>query len=178
MKNKIIKTASALFTEHGVDKTSLAEIALKAEISKGTLYYHFPTKNDLVFAVSEMHMQALTDGLFEFLKSNKNTEDIISELYRTIPRAMTRSRLHIYLLREAVTDSPELKEKFHNIYKKWQSMLQEAILELFPGISDPEAVSAFIVASVDGLVIQNLLDIEKVPTKRFVSLIQSVLTGN
>lgn len=178
MKNKIIKTASVLFTERGVEKTSLAEISLKAQISKGTLYYHFPTKNDLVFAVCEMHMQELTDRLYDFLKNNTNTEDIISELYTTIPKAMTRSRLHIYLLREAVTDSPEVKEKFHNIYRQWQNMLVETILKLFPEVSDPEAVSAFLVASVDGLVIQNLLDIDKVPTKRFVKLIQSVLTGN
>jgi AcrR family transcriptional regulator len=52
-----------------VEKTSLAEISAKAKISKGTLYYHFSTKNDLVFAVTEMHMESLTENLLRLLST-------------------------------------------------------------------------------------------------------------
>lgn len=175
MRNKIITAASELFTDHGVDKTSLAEIAARAKISKGTLYYHFSTKNDLVFAVSEMHMQSLTDNLMAFLKSKEEPGNIVSHLYSTIPTAVTRSRLHIYLVREAVTGSPELKRKFASVYKRWQELLMTGLKELYPKLGDPEAVASFLIASVDGLVIQNLLDIKTVSTDRHVSLVKGVL---
>ena len=53
MKNKtdkqlnIIKVATELIGKKGVEKTSLADIAREAGISKGTLYYYYPTKNDI-----------------------------------------------------------------------------------------------------------------------------------
>jgi AcrR family transcriptional regulator len=178
MRDKIIKAASDIFTIKGVDKASLAEIALKANISKGTLYYHFSTKNDLVFAVTEMHMTELTNNLIDLLKSNDSPENIMVQLYSTIPKAVTRSRLHIYLVREAVTDSPKLLERFKITYASWKKNLIENISKLYPDCGDKEALAGFVIASIDGLVIQNLLEIDDIEPKRYVDLIKPILINN
>ncbi|MGE4518245.1 MAG: TetR/AcrR family transcriptional regulator [Desulfobacteraceae bacterium] len=175
MRNKIIIAASELFTEKGVEKTSLAEISAKAKISKGTLYYHFSTKNDLVFAVTEMHMESLTENLLRLLSTGDPPEEIIGKLFDTVPSAETRSRLHIYLVREAVTENRDLIEKFHDIYGKWKKMLIRGLNEVMPDLADPEALAGFFIAVVDGLVIQNLLSVNDVSTKRYVELIKLLL---
>jgi len=175
MRNKIINAASELFTEKGVEKTSLAEISAKANISKGTLYYHFTTKNDLVFAVTEMHMENLTQNLLKLLNTGDPPEEIIGKLFDTVPNAQTRSRLHIYLVREAVTENKELLKKFHDIYGRWKKMLIRGLNEVIPELNDPEALAGFFIAVVDGLVIQNLLSINEVSTKRYVELIKLLL---
>ncbi|PID77985.1 MAG: TetR family transcriptional regulator [Deltaproteobacteria bacterium] len=175
MKDKIIEAASKLFIKKGVEKTSLAEISKFAGISKGTLYYYFNTKSDLVFTVVEMHMQKLTENLLDLLQKNKDPEEILYSLYSTIPSEITRSRLHIYLVREAVIDSPELKKKFYLIYEKWKSLISEGLEKLFPGIKDSEAFAGFIIASIDGLVIQNLLGIDKISTDRYVYILNCFL---
>jgi AcrR family transcriptional regulator len=173
MKERIAARASELFTKKGVDKTSLAEIAAAAGISKGTLYYYFSTKNDLVFAVTEMHMEELTGNLFDLLKMDTTPELILEQLFETVPTAVTRSRLHIYLVREAVTDSPQLLKKFHQVYENWKKMLIENLSEFYPEAGEYEAFAGLIIAAVDGLVIQNLLGINQVPASEYVKLLKN-----
>ncbi|MDY0132307.1 MAG: TetR/AcrR family transcriptional regulator [Desulforegulaceae bacterium] len=172
MKKNIIKSASKLFTEKGVEKTSLAEISSKAKISKGTLYYHFSTKNDLVFAVTEMHMEKITQNLLNLLNTGDPPEEIVGKLFETVPDSITRSRLHIYLVREAVTEKGELLDKFRYIYGRWKKMLVRGLNEVVPDLRDPDALASFFIAAVDGLVIQNLLSINEVSSKRYVELIK------
>lgn len=49
-RDRIIETARALFRERGAD-CSLDEVAKRAGVGPGTLYRHFPTREDLIDAV-------------------------------------------------------------------------------------------------------------------------------
>lgn len=175
MRDKIVKKASELFTKKGVDKTSLAEIASGVGISKGTLYYHFSTKNDLIFSVTELHMEELTNRMLDLLKANNSPENIVVQFYSTMPKAVTRSRLHIYLLREAVTDSPQLMKRFQSTYKSWKELLKDSLLKIYPRSEDIDAIVSFIIASIDGLIIQNLLNVDDISPGRYAKLIEPFL---
>lgn len=58
----ILRAARELITRRGPD-AGMDEIAQAAGVAVGTLYRHFPTKNDLVQAI----VQELTDRIFELL---------------------------------------------------------------------------------------------------------------
>lgn len=47
-REAIADAAIAMFLEHGFDQVSCADVAAMAEVSKPTLFKHFPTKEDLV----------------------------------------------------------------------------------------------------------------------------------
>jgi AcrR family transcriptional regulator len=47
---KILDAASPLFYRRGLVAVTLDEIAASAKMTKRTLYYHFPTKDDLILA--------------------------------------------------------------------------------------------------------------------------------
>jgi len=51
LKEKIIRESLRLFSEKGFSGTSISEILEAAEASKGGLYNHFRTKEELFFAV-------------------------------------------------------------------------------------------------------------------------------
>ncbi|RKT10929.1 TetR family transcriptional regulator [Streptomyces sp. 1114.5] len=53
---RIWHTAIGLFAERGFDQVSVAEIAAAAEVSKMTVFNYFPTKEDLVMAPLEQHL--------------------------------------------------------------------------------------------------------------------------
>lgn len=178
MKNKIISTASELFTEKGVERTSLAEIAKKANISKGTLYYHFSSKNELVFAVADMHMSSITSMLTDLLQLGEEPDDVILKLYSIIPKAITRSRLHIYLLREAVTGSDDLLKRFQLTYSDWKQSLIDRLRMFYPDYNDAEIFSRFLIASLDGLVIQELIGINDVSPDNYAGLVTTFLKYN
>jgi AcrR family transcriptional regulator len=52
-RDRIRQEAVALFTERGYATTSLREIADRVGITKASLYYHYPSKQDLLAAVVE-----------------------------------------------------------------------------------------------------------------------------
>jgi AcrR family transcriptional regulator len=52
-RQRLIATAQRLFALEGVAATSTAEIANAAGVAHGTLFVHFPTRDDLVMAVLE-----------------------------------------------------------------------------------------------------------------------------
>ncbi|WP_433083670.1 TetR/AcrR family transcriptional regulator [Dactylosporangium sp. CA-052675] len=59
----IQRVALDLFIEEGYDKTSLREIAEKLGVTKAALYYHFPTKDDIVSSLIEQRIAAVDDLL-------------------------------------------------------------------------------------------------------------------
>ncbi len=50
-KKKIILNAIELFNKNGYNSVRLEDIAIKAEMSKGNLHYHFPTKKEILEGV-------------------------------------------------------------------------------------------------------------------------------
>lgn len=53
-KRKIFETSMKLFAEKGYDATSIEEITATVGVAKGTLYYHFSSKEEIFdFLVSE-----------------------------------------------------------------------------------------------------------------------------
>jgi AcrR family transcriptional regulator len=49
-RERILRAARALFRERGINATGVAELAAAAQVSKRTLYHHFPSKRDIVIA--------------------------------------------------------------------------------------------------------------------------------
>ena len=60
MKSKkeiIIETATRLFAKQGFEKTSVAAICESAEVSKGLVYHHFTSKDEILIAIYEQSTQ-------------------------------------------------------------------------------------------------------------------------
>ena len=53
-REKIVRTAWKLFYEKGFGETTINDIIREADISKGTLYYYFRSKDDLLSTLSEL----------------------------------------------------------------------------------------------------------------------------
>lgn len=53
-REKIIETAWKLFNEKGFGETTINDIIREADISKGTFYYHFRSKDDLLGTLAEI----------------------------------------------------------------------------------------------------------------------------
>lgn len=60
-RGEIITAAMELFGERGYDKTSLREIAEVVGVTKAALYYHFPTKGDIVQSALQDYIDGLTE---------------------------------------------------------------------------------------------------------------------
>lgn len=52
-RNRILDAAEDIFHAHGVSRTSLADVADRANVSRGAIYWHFRNKSDLFDAMCE-----------------------------------------------------------------------------------------------------------------------------
>lgn len=64
---EIIAAARRVFAERGVSRTTLADIAKEAGVSRGAIYWHFKNKPDLFFAMMEQVSLPLIDIIDENL---------------------------------------------------------------------------------------------------------------
>jgi len=58
-RDRLIEAAKLMFYQQGVTGTTLADIAQQAQVPLGNIYYHFRTKEALVEAVIQTHLQEL-----------------------------------------------------------------------------------------------------------------------
>ena len=69
-RKAIMQAAVQLFSEKGFEKTSIEELARKANIGKGTVYSYFQTKSDILHAFCEDEL----DSLHHELTTNANQD--------------------------------------------------------------------------------------------------------
>jgi AcrR family transcriptional regulator len=85
-RDRILEAAHALVAETGVDAT-MEDIARHAGVAVGTLYRHFPAKEDLVAAVVEdslAQMASLAEGALAAVHAGAPPGPAIGQLFREI----------------------------------------------------------------------------------------------
>ena len=58
-RERLTEAAKLMFYQQGVSRTTLADIAHQAQVPLGNVYYHFSTKEAIVEAVIQAHVQEL-----------------------------------------------------------------------------------------------------------------------
>jgi AcrR family transcriptional regulator len=108
----ILEAAEEVLMEKGYYETSMDEIAARVGIAKGTVYLHFPSKEDLVVAIFQRDMERLLQLIKETISSSltprEKAEIILEQLYGSL---FTR-RMHLFY---SITNFAELKQ---NIIEK------------------------------------------------------------
>ncbi len=61
----ILDRAATLFAKEGYPGTKMQDVAKACGATKSMLYHYFPTKEDLLFAMLEEHLQKVLEGLRE-----------------------------------------------------------------------------------------------------------------
>src|SRR3569833_3000233 len=68
-RQRLVDSAQALFHEQGVHRTTLAEVADRANVPLGNVYYYFKTKDELTGAVVGWYREMAETLLDSFARS-------------------------------------------------------------------------------------------------------------
>lgn len=166
-RERIVRAAARLIINKGVANTSLADIADDVGISKGTLYYYYPTKGDLIFEISVRHMEHITNSIVAWIEGpgrQQGAERILQTVVETVLKSETRGYIHFYLIQEALSGNHEsLRRRFTEEYHRWLDLIGQGLRIIMPPETDFPTVSRIILSSIDGLLLQNLLGVGPVP---------------
>ncbi|MGD8191767.1 TetR/AcrR family transcriptional regulator [Brevibacillus ginsengisoli] len=72
-KEQITKGALKAFAQYGYNDTTMESIADQAQVAKGTLYYHFKTKEELFLYVNQKGVELLIDSVTRAMKNTANS---------------------------------------------------------------------------------------------------------
>ena len=131
----IIKATAQVLVEEGYDRASTNRIALAAGVSIGSLYQYFPSKEALVAALVEEHLQRMSDALSAVLAAAKPSG--LPETTRVVVQGLIAayrvdSRLHQVLCQE-VPKVGELRKVYHfeeqlaRAAREYLAMLRQSI---------------------------------------------------
>lgn len=120
-RQQLLTAAATLFAQHGYEATSIEGVAEKANLSKGTFYYHFQSKEDLVV---ELRRSILSGTLDEAMALASQGQPPLAVLEKLL------------LGRAAFTEKePELSRVFyeqkiqHFFFKEDDSRVRAAVKE-------------------------------------------------
>lgn len=131
-REKLFESALRLFVEFGFHNTPTSKIAKEAGISSGTLFYFFPTKDDLVVALYLDIKTKLGCEISESIATEKSYKEIFRKYYEgTLNWAMHHKTEFKFI--EQFNSSPYLKkiaeEEIQKHIKPLKELLQNAIDE-------------------------------------------------
>ncbi|MGO4958293.1 TetR/AcrR family transcriptional regulator [Luteococcus sp. Sow4_B9] len=85
-RRRIIRAASELFAEQGFTGTSMDQIAERADVSKGTIFYNFKNKSDLFEQLILEAASTVAQGMTE-AREGRRGWDALTEAIRVVSRA-------------------------------------------------------------------------------------------
>ena len=178
MRLHILNIASSLISQHGIKETSLKRISEEAGISKGTLYYYYSAKEDIIYDIADRNLKEITDELIAWVDNvdaNILAEKILKTLFEKILEAEIRGKLHLYLLNDAITANNLLAEKFEKQYNDWRETLIFGLNKVLPKKNgDNVALSYLVLALLDGLIIQRMCGAKSIPVDEIVDIIINI----
>jgi len=88
-KTKILRQAAQIFLEFGYDATSMNQVADRCQITKPGLYYHFKSKQDLLYSIMSLALDVLEKSTLAATLSATDNEDRLRRIIDTHARMVT-----------------------------------------------------------------------------------------
>jgi AcrR family transcriptional regulator len=81
-RQEILRTAARLFQQRGYDATSMNDVAAALKLSKGGLYHHFQSKDEILFEIMNHAMEITQERVINPVRSIDGAEDRLRALIR------------------------------------------------------------------------------------------------
>ena len=167
LKNKIIAATERLLDKKPLSDISLAEISKEAGISKGTLYYYYKTKNDILFDITDIYLTTQWNDLIAWTENPEKDTSLHRLVKYVIERSISTPPMRFHLLCDAISGNEEIRQKLIQRYTEFENLIAEKLGERTSSL--PAGSFSWLILFVsDGILIQKLLKNPDVDIDAFV----------
>ena len=168
-RSQILEAAEKAFYERGVARTTLADIAALAGVTRGAIYWHFNNKADLVQAM----LDSLTEPLEELARASEHEDELdplgclqklLVHLFQQIARDPKIRRINEILFHkcEFTDEMCDLRRQRHTSAVECNlhiglSLSNAMNRQQLPPDLDPQRAAIALHAYIDGVIAQWLL---------------------
>jgi len=187
-KREIIAAAMKVFDVRGYAAATVDEVAAEAGVSKGSMYNYFRSKHDLFVQVFNEATaggeQRAEQVLHQPLSASEKIHRVLADWFEQLGHYKRIGRLVLEFWATAAREGQEgeLAGWFNQKYSTWRDniagIVSQGVKDGEFRVTDPQAAAALIVAMVDGVTVQTILDMGlNVDEEFFSSLERAVVTG-
>jgi AcrR family transcriptional regulator len=181
-RDKLFEAAARVFEEHGIGGASIETLAAAAGFSRGAFYSNFKSKDELIIAMLEDHLEQTIRRNLDLLARHKNLADFIDAL-KTMDRSkqdpLGRSPLlhmeMILFVARAEKRRPELAKRL----RAGRKLIADVIATTSKNsgkdpVLDPAWWGSIVLAMEDGFRLHRLIDPETTPADSFFRAISDL----
>jgi TetR/AcrR family fatty acid metabolism transcriptional regulator len=178
---QILDGARRSFGHHGLDATTVDQIARTARVAKGTVYLYFRSKDEILRQALAEGLAALERTTVPAIAAPAPIDEKLQRFLRSTLDYFDRNREFIELCQLELRADMRRKarQKFGRIYaaqaRAWQAALERAMGDGTIVHADARHAALVIVSLAHGLAIQRLRGWTKVPLEADVALASTLL---
>jgi AcrR family transcriptional regulator len=188
-KNQIIEAAARVFARSGYAKAVIADIAIEADIGKGTVYEYFQSKEDLFFAVFEWFQKKMENAATVGLSSREAEATVRLQMLNDSLMGLWGEIKDVFVLVMefwSASSSSRMRQRFKaafkQIYDKYRRIVCDLIRdgieggEFRPDVK-PEPIAAALVGTWDAMFLQAWFDDTFNPATTARDFLETVIRG-
>src|SRR5438270_6324227 len=178
-REKLFEAAARVFEEQGIGGASIEAVAAAAGFTRGAFYSNFKSKDELIIAMLEDHVEQSIGRIRDLLDRHKNLADFIDALKtmdRTRQDPLGRSPLlhmeMILFVARAEKRRPELAKRLRARRKLIADIIDATLKSNARGSTlNPPWMASVVLALEDGFRLHRLIDPETTPADSFLRAI-------
>lgn len=179
-RERILDAALTIFSSKGYHDTRLDEIVTESQTSKGSIYFHFPSKERLFLALVDQFADLLQRRVVEAIEQEEQGMARVKAALQTCLQTFGRYRRPAkILLVQAVGLGTDFEEKRNEVNDRFAHLIQTYLAESI-AVGDIEPVDTEVVAyawmgAIYGVVIRWVYTGEPEPPRIMESLLPLLL---
>jgi TetR/AcrR family transcriptional regulator, cholesterol catabolism regulator len=131
-RQEILRTAARLFQQRGYDATSMNDVAAALKLSKGGLYHHFQSKDEILFEIMNHAMELTQERVIAPVRSIAGPEERLRALIRLHLEVVLspRDREITVMLHENHPLPPALRKRINARKKEYIHFVEDLIADV------------------------------------------------
>ncbi len=135
-RDRLLRTATEVFYAKGIHAVGIEEIVDRAQITRSTLYRHFPGKEDLVVAYLESASQFERESIASLTTPGQSPEEGIRAVAQAIVGQIENPAFRGCAFLNAAAEYPDVDHPVHQAILRHRSWFAELVRTLFGPVSD------------------------------------------
>jgi TetR/AcrR family transcriptional regulator, cholesterol catabolism regulator len=131
-RQEILRTAARLFQQRGYDATSMNDVAAALKLSKGGLYHHFQSKDEILFEIMNHAMEITEERVLAPVRSIADPQERLRALIRLHIEVVLspRDREITVMLHENHPLPPALRKRINSRKKEYIHFVESLIADV------------------------------------------------
>ncbi|NNC12410.1 TetR/AcrR family transcriptional regulator [Planctomonas sp. JC2975] len=177
-KTRLLETASRLFYAEGLHAVGIDRVVAEAQVTRATLYRHFPSKDDLLVAYLTQADEAIRARAAEAQSSGADADDVIRTIAESIADDIGSPGFRGCAFLNAAAEYPDPKHPVHKAVLAHRQWFLKTMTGLFAttGKTDAEPAARHFVMLRDGAMAAGCLADPKPICATFLRGVEGLLT--